>query len=65
MKTFDFPPLTESVVLHFTCPCGEVIATDALLVPAANYEGDTHNKIGFVSPERRYEAPTVARPPQM
>ena len=23
------------------------------------------NKIGFVSPERRYEAPTVARPPQM
>ena len=24
-----------------------------------------HNKIGFVSPERRYEAPTVARPPQM
>ena len=22
-------------------------------------------KIGFVSPERRYEAPTVARPPQM
>lgn len=25
----------------------------------------TENKIGFVSPERRYEAPTVARPPQM
>ena len=25
----------------------------------------TFNKIGFVSPERRYEAPTVARPPQM
>ena len=24
-----------------------------------------YNKIGFVSPERRYEAPTVARPPQM
>ena len=23
------------------------------------------NKIGFVSPERRYEAPTVVRPPQM
>ena len=23
------------------------------------------NKIGFVSPERRYEAPTVARPSQM
>lgn len=23
------------------------------------------NKIGFVSPARRYEAPTVARPPQM
>ena len=23
------------------------------------------NKLGFVSPERRYEAPTVARPPQM
>ena len=26
---------------------------------------DRRNKIGFVSPERRYEAPTVARPPQM
>ena len=26
---------------------------------------DMENKIGFVSPERRYEAPTVARPPQM
>ena len=26
---------------------------------------DEFNKIGFVSPERRYEAPTVARPPQM
>ena len=25
----------------------------------------TYNKIGFVSPERRYEAPTVVRPPQM
>ena len=25
----------------------------------------SRNKIGFVSPERRYEAPTVARPPQM
>ena len=25
----------------------------------------SENKIGFVSPERRYEAPTVARPPQM
>lgn len=25
----------------------------------------TENKIGFVSPERRYEAPTVVRPPQM
>ena len=24
-----------------------------------------NNKIGFVSPERRYEAPTVVRPPQM
>ena len=24
-----------------------------------------HNKIGFVSPARRYEAPTVVRPPQM
>ena len=23
------------------------------------------NKIGFVSPARRYEAPTVVRPPQM
>ena len=27
--------------------------------------GAIENKIGFVSPERRYEAPTVARPPQM
>ena len=26
---------------------------------------EAFNKIGFVSPERRYEAPTVARPPQM
>ena len=26
---------------------------------------EAYNKIGFVSPERRYEAPTVARPPQM
>ena len=24
-----------------------------------------YNKIGFVSPARRYEAPTVVRPPQM
>ena len=23
------------------------------------------NKLGFVSPARRYEAPTVVRPPQM
>ena len=27
--------------------------------------GHAFNKIGFVSPERRYEAPTVVRPPQM
>ena len=26
---------------------------------------ENENKIGFVSPERRYEAPTVVRPPQM
>ena len=27
--------------------------------------GLKENKIGFVSPARRYEAPTVVRPPQM
>ena len=26
---------------------------------------ENDNKIGFVSPARRYEAPTVVRPPQM
>ena len=36
--------------------CGDV----DFLLSKVNY-----NKIGFVSPERRYEAPTVARPPQM
>ena len=30
-----------------------------------NYNNQDYNKLGFVSPERRYEAPTVARPPQM
>ena len=29
------------------------------------YHGELYNKIGFVSPARRYEAPTVVRPPQM
>ena len=29
------------------------------------YPGGDCNKIGFVSPKRRYEAPTVVRPPQM
>ena len=30
-----------------------------------NLSNYRENKIGFVSPERRYEASTVARPPQM
>ena len=30
MKTFEFPPLTESVVLRFTCPCGEDNTTEVL-----------------------------------
>ena len=39
--------------------------------PAMLYDGiretvrEIQNKIGFVSPARRYEAPTVVRPPQM
>ena len=56
MKTFEFPPLTESVVLRFTCPCGEDITTEALRVPAANYEGDTHDK-SLVTAEYEVECP--------
>lgn len=44
MKTFEYPPLTESVVLRFTYPCGEDFTPEALRVPAANYECDTHDK---------------------
>ena len=37
-------------------------------IPHGNYRiyrRYIENKIGFVSPARRYEAPTVVRPPQM
>ena len=40
----------------------DIDSTDKLCSNA--FDGES-NKIGFVSPERRYEAPTVARPPQM
>ena len=47
--------------------CREEDAMNETL-PLINEDIDSsskQNKIGFVSPERRYEAPTVARPPQM
>ena len=56
MKTFEFPPLTESVVLSFICPCGVSITTDALRVPAANYGGDTRYK-SLVTEEYEIECP--------
>ena len=60
MKTFDFPPLTESVVLKFTCPCGEIITSETLRVPAANYEGDTHDK-NLVTEEYEVECPVCSK----
>lgn len=45
MKIFEIPPLTESVVLRFTCPsCGNEIITESLTVPDPNYEGDTREQ---------------------
>ena len=43
-----------------TLPCTSAVADSDVTA-----EKNKQNKIGFVSPERRYEAPTVARPPQM
>ena len=45
--------------------CGMMPYPDSGFEPACPIAGVVYNKIGFVSPERRYEAPTVARPPQM
>ena len=42
-----------------------VVAVIIIVAVIIYYVKEESNKIGFVSPERRYEAPTVARPPQM
>lgn len=44
MKIFEFAPMTDKVILKFTCPCEEEVTTDELVVPSANYEEDTHAK---------------------
>ncbi|MDE6160018.1 MAG: hypothetical protein K2F69_08070 [Bacteroidaceae bacterium] len=56
MKTFEIPPLTSSVILKFTCPCGEEIVTDEFGVPSANYSEDTHEK-SLVTEEYDVECP--------
>lgn len=57
MKTFDFPPLTQAVVLKFTCPtCEDEVVTEPLTVPAANYGGDNHEE-SLVTEEYEVECP--------
>lgn len=44
MATFDFSPISNYIVLKFTCPfCGNDNETDALYVPTPDFSAETHN----------------------
>ena len=57
-----YGPIGATALLDAMALCKPVICSDNFYLSS---DVRKYNKIGFVSPERRYEAPTVARPPQM